>query len=212
MMYPTPPTPSQESTKNNEVISIAKEGEDPSEFKFHYVRNGTKHLKDKKQHIADRWHYKCNQHTKEGVQGKAKYKVTVPLANPNDKHVFFLKEEDCIHNHQPPTAPRKRGRMDIDQKERVADYIKMGVKPAKIHQELVTENPDKASSMSQLNNLSYRESMKDMPYGTYTQTHTHLYFPYCLLFFLNVTNINLLQVMQFVTSKRSTRISCKKSD
>jgi hypothetical protein len=138
-----PPTSSQGSIKKDEIINIVEEGKDSSEFKFHYVRDRTKHLKSKKQHIADRWHFKCNQHTKEGVRCKVKYKVTVSLANSNDKHVFFLKEEDHIHNHQPLTAPRKRGRIDVDLKERVADYIKMGVKPARIHQELVTENPRK---------------------------------------------------------------------
>jgi hypothetical protein len=142
----SPPPLLQGSTKNNEVISIVEEGEDPTKFRFHYVRNRTKHLKDKKQHVADRWHFKCNQHTKEGVLCKTKYKVK---ANLNDKHVFFFKEEDRIHNHQPPTAPRKRGRMDVDQKERTADLLHMGVKPARIHQELVTENPEKVPSMSQ---------------------------------------------------------------
>jgi hypothetical protein len=131
-------------------------------------------LKDKKQHVADRWHFKCNQHTKEGVLCKTKYKVK---ANLNDKHVFFFKEEDRIHNHQPPTAPRKRGRMDVDQKERTADLLHMGVKPARIHQELVTENPEKVPSMSQLNNLSYWESMKDMPYGMHT--HTPIFITIC---------------------------------
>jgi hypothetical protein len=52
--------PSQASIKNNEIISIVEKGEDLSEFKFHYVKNRTKHLKDKKQHVVDKWHYKCN--------------------------------------------------------------------------------------------------------------------------------------------------------
>jgi hypothetical protein len=118
-------------------------------------------LKDQKR----RKHYKCNQHNKEEVQCKAKYKVTTSLANPNKKHVFFLQEEDRIHNHHPPTGPRKRGRMEVNQKEMVADYLKMGVKPARIHQQLVIEASEKAPSISQVNNLSYRKSMKDMPYS-----------------------------------------------
>lgn len=134
-------------------------------FRFHYVKNGTKKLKEKKQHIADRLHYKCNQHDKKDVQCTAMYKVTMPLSNPSDKHIFFLKEQDRIHNHHPPTASRKRARMEKGQKERAAGLLHMGMKPARIHQELVIEDPEKAPSMSQLNNLSYRESMKDMPYS-----------------------------------------------
>jgi hypothetical protein len=153
---------------NGEVISIVEKGEDLTKFKFHYIKNGTKELKDKKQHIANRLHYKCNQHDKEGVNCMAMYKVTVLLANPNNKYVFFLREEDRIHNHHPPNGPRKRAQMEVNQKERVADLLHMGVKPARIHQKLVIEDPEKVLSMSQLNNLSYRESMKDMPYSVYS--------------------------------------------
>jgi hypothetical protein len=142
------PPPLQKLIKKNEVISIIEEEEDPTKFRFHYVKNGTKKLKEKKQHIADRLHYKCNQHDKKDMQCTAMYKVTVPLSNPSDKRIFFLKEQDHIHNHHPPTSPKKRGRMDKEQKERVADYFKMGVKPARIHQKLVTEDSEKAPSMS----------------------------------------------------------------
>jgi hypothetical protein len=134
-------SPMQGFKKGKEVISIVEEGDDPAKFKFHYIKNGTKKLKDKKQHVANRWHFKCNQHDNKDIRCTTMYKVTVPLANPNDKHVFFLQEKDRIHNHQPPTALRKRGRMDVDQKERVADYLSMGVKLARIHQQLVIENP-----------------------------------------------------------------------
>jgi hypothetical protein len=68
----------------------------------------------------------------------------------------------------PPNGLKKRARMKVNQKERVADLLHMGVKPAKIYQELVIEDPEKALSMSQLNNLSYWESMKDMPYSAYS--------------------------------------------
>jgi hypothetical protein len=171
---PSPSPPLQGSTKNNEVISIMEEEKDPSEFKFHYVKNSYKDLKGQKR----RQHYKCNQHNKKEVQCTTKYKVTTSLINSNEKHVvFFSQEQDCIHNHQPPTAPKKRECMEVNQRKRVAGLLHMGVKPARIHQELVTEDPEKAPSMLQLNNLSYWESMKDMLYGT----HTNLYFPYCLL-------------------------------
>jgi hypothetical protein len=100
--------------------------------------------------------------------------------------------------------------MDVDQKEKIADLLHMGVKPARIHQELVTENPEKTPSMLQLNNLSYQESMKDIPCGMCTYAHAHPYFSYYLLFILNITNVGLLQGMQFITFKQSTWISCKK--
>jgi hypothetical protein len=49
-----PLTPSQRLTKNNKIISIMKKEKDPFKFKFHYIKNRIKHLKDKKQHVADK--------------------------------------------------------------------------------------------------------------------------------------------------------------
>jgi hypothetical protein len=83
------------------------------------------------------------------------YKVTMSLSNPSSKRIFFLKEQDHIHNHHFPTVLRKRGHMEVNQKEKVAGLLNMGIKPARIHHKLVNEDPKKASSMSQLNNLSY---------------------------------------------------------
>lgn len=58
------PPPSQRLIKKNKVISLIEEEKDLAKFRFHYVKNGIKKLKNKKQHIADRLHYKCNQHDK----------------------------------------------------------------------------------------------------------------------------------------------------
>jgi hypothetical protein len=159
---------------DDSVGNVKEEGNDPGKFKFHYVQYGTKKLKEKGQHHATRVHFVCNCREPKGTC-EAKYNVTTFLANSN-KHVEFVEDADRIHNHPPPTQPRKRSRMAKEMRDRVVDYAKMGVPPVKIHQKLVIESPSTAPSASQVRRASYIDSINDMPSGTVS----HYLFSYYL--------------------------------
>jgi hypothetical protein len=140
-------------------VKIEEEEGDSSKFRFQYIQNGTKALMDKRKQYATKVHFRCKQRKETGC--KATYTATTSVTN-NEKTIKF---QSRLHNHYPPTEPRKRCRLDKELKDKITDYLNMGINSAKVHQQLVNKSPSHAPSVSQVKNLKYRESMKDMPSG-----------------------------------------------